>query len=488
MNELNDAHFIINAGPGGTFLPSGEYHTSPEDVDAMFKNFETNGAKHIAIYFHGGLVNESAGLNAARNIAPHIIAANCAPVCFVWETGLLETFHENISKIREMPLFNILLKLLLRKISEKIGLGIVIGRGSGSGLSPEQIDLELQKPYPFAEIDKHTENAGSRDGASIESLEALDRAGQLENRLKMEFEKEIRRDIQLMQELSSHVQDISDPEKKADSRAGTVLVGLIPSIAKVAYKCIKRFISKRDHGFMPTVVEELLRQFYISEIGAWIWKGMKDKSAALWESNEGLNGLHRHAGRYFLDQLTQYISRFPETEVSLIGHSAGSIAICNLLNSSCNQADLVTFKHIIFLAPACRTELFEEHLLKQPDRFQSLRIFTMSDENECKDALVPYIYPRSLLYLISGVLEDRGKSFDAPILGLERHIAFKKPYGVEPYRKVHEFLYFTGSNRCCFSKSLDGAGEGLQTQSLKHGDFDDDIPTLNSITYILSQQ
>ena len=32
-------------------------------------------------------------------------------------------------------------------------------------------------------------------------------------------------------------------------------------------------------------------------------------------------------------------------------------------------------------------------------------MFTMTDENEKKDRLVPVIYPHSLLYLVSGVVE-----------------------------------------------------------------------------------
>jgi hypothetical protein len=55
-------------------------------------------------------------------------------------------------------------------------------------------------------------------------------------------------------------------------------------------------------------------------------------------------------------------------------------------------------------------------------------MFTMSDEYERKDAVIGhdkgYIYPSSLLYLVSGLFEELGaEAFpDAPILGMQRFV------------------------------------------------------------------
>ena len=174
-----------------------------------------------------------------------------------------------------------------------------------------------------------------------------------------------------------------------------------------------------------------------------------------------------------------------DDRLDLVGHSAGAIAICNLVSRTMARKEVFSFNHIILLAPACTTELFQTTLLANPSRYRSLRIFTMTDENECRDMLVPYLYTRSLLYLISGILEDEGRAFDASLLGLQRHIAFRHPYDTDTLKPLHDYLYENGSDRLCFSQTVEGAPVGLQTRSLKHGDFDDDPDTLASITAIL---
>src|SRR5206468_2726979 len=51
------------------------------------------------------------------------------------------------------------------------------------------------------------------------------------------------------------------------------------------------------------------------------------------------------------------------------------------------------------------------------DRVSSLRVFGMGDDLERKDAIAGVIYPSSLLYFVSGVLEDES---DKPLAGMAR--------------------------------------------------------------------
>lgn len=478
--EIKDEDYIINVGPKGTFQRSGAYQTLPQQVDAIFSRWESEQVRDVTLFFHGGLVSEKSGLGAARNIAPHIVNADSTPVCFVWETGLVETLTSNISKLGETSLFQSILKFLLKKVTQKIGLDLPSGRGDGQGLSDAEIEQELEKPEPFTGYDHWVTADSSRGEIGLEALTALLQTGQLEEDISSEIQNEIEQDYALYRQLSeSAIAVYDDTEEGERGFLGAPVI--IFHIAKVAYKIILRFIRKTDHGLYPTIIEEILRKFYIAEVGAWVWKAMKDKSEAMWNSNEGRTGHQQYAGRYFLDRLADYVSRYPQTKVNLIGHSAGSIAICNLFGHS-----LLKFNHILLLAPACRTELFTERVLSAPERFADLRIFTMSNENECRDTLVPFFYTRSLLYLISGILEDKGESSDAPILGLERHIAFRSPYNSGDFKDVHEYLYEQGKDRLCYAVTLESALDGLRTHSRRHGDFDNDERTLSSITYILA--
>lgn len=487
MPDLKDEDYIINVGPHSTFRRSGTYQTLPEHIDAIFSGYETSNERRICIYFHGGLVNEAAGLAGARDMAPHIKAGNHAPICFVWETGLFETIGTNLSKINQTKLFNKLLKALLKKISERITISDPFGRGTATyGLTEEEIQIELEKPHPFSEFKKVGTASGGRGPSDTEELAGMQII--LESEIRDELRPIIENDSEFIDAIAkTNLSVSSDNDTTARSSRGIISVlALVTHAAKIVYRIIKRYVEKRDHGFYSTVVEEILREFYVAELGAWVWKSMKEKANEMWKDNTGLQGLERHVGRYFLDKLIEYKVKYPDTQISLIGHSAGSIAICHLLKNAAASAAPFTWHHLILMAPACRVELFKQEALATPNRFNDIRIFTMDDGYECKDTLVPYVYTRSLLYLVSGILEDEGKACDAYILGLERHIGYVAPYRIEDLRECHEYIYATGLNRVSFSVATSTTA-GMGTAARKHGDFDNDPATLRSIEAILNQ-
>jgi hypothetical protein len=86
--------------------------------------------------------------------------------------------------------------------------------------------------------------------------------------------------------------------------------------------------------------------------------------------------------------------------------------------------------------------------------------------------------------LISGILEDEGESFHAYILGLERHIAYIPPYNFENLKECSEYIYPTGLQGISLSVAT-GAAIGMETETKKHGDFDDNPATLRSMEAIL---
>lgn len=478
---MNDKDFIINAGPEGTFNRSGDYQTLPEDIDRMFDSYEQGNVRQIAIYFHGGLVKESSGLEVARNVEPYLTNAGYQPVCFVWETGLVETLTVNISKISETKLFRKLIKVLVKKLSGRLGFQFDNARGTGKELTDEEIMAELNKPAPFTDVSKEIQEHRSR-GGTVQAFNVQDFVQEAD--LKTEFEREIDKDPEFKAVIKSTV--VTTELQPGVRSRGIVELGVfVRSMVKIAMRVIKRFAKQRDHHFFPTIVEEILRELFIADLGAAIWGWMKDKADDIWKPNNGRAGLDQHVGRYFLDKLARYQADYPETVISLIGHSAGSIAICNLMKYVAAEFVGLKFKHIIFFAPACRAELFKEQLLANSSKYEALRIFTMADDFETKDMLVPYFYTHSLLYFISGVLEQEGEGYDEYVLGLNRHISGEKPYDIAPLSDIHQYLFANGDHRVVFSKTADGADEGLRSLSLKHGAFDDDESTLKSMVYFL---
>ena len=485
MPPMNDKDYIINVGPQGTFQKSGKFQTVPEDIDRMFAAFEQQQVRKIGLYFHGGLVSEARGLASAKNVSPYITNAGAAPVCFVWETGLIETLSSNISKISETKLFNKLIRVLLKKITEKIGFDAPASRGiAGKGITDVEIDYELMQPDPFENYSRSSRAENARSAVNLSSLEGREMF--IEADLNREFQAMIENDGEFVTAIQQTKLTTDATGNSRGSRGIISVASFVTYVVKIAIRVISRFIRKRDHDLYPTIVEEILREFYIAELGAWVWKAMKDKAKDMWKSNDGRMGLNQYAGRYFLDKLAAYKQTHPDTRIHLIGHSAGSIVICHILESTATIPNRFAYDHIVFMAPACRIDLFSEQVVKNASRFNDLRIFTMSDTFECQDKLVPYFYTHSLLYLIAGILEDEGDSYDAYILGLERHITYLTPYDIDLLKDTHDYVYADGQKRFSFSVTNNGTESGLRTSSESHGGFDDDIPTLESIQYILS--
>jgi hypothetical protein len=329
-----------------------------------------------------------------------------------------------------------------------------------------------------------------------------------------QFQRELEADPDFMREVSLIVASIEPPDTAARSRgmvtggsrktliSAEVLAdvererrqgiegarGFVPSprlirgAVKIAVRAVSRFHSQRDHGFHATVVEEIFREFYVSAVGREIWRQMKQDTADAFQENAGVFG-----GTAFLSKLGELEKAGKAPRVILIGHSAGSEYICNLLLNADDYLPKSFSFDVILLAPACRIDLFARVLARHGKRIGSFRCFTMTDELEKADRLLPVIYPHSLLYFVSGVFEDEA---DKPILGMHRYLTGKARH----YRKadtgipaVKRFLE-TGPNRLLLSV-VDG-GAGLSSNSVTHGGFDDTTnaaarATIDSVRHIL---
>lgn len=467
---------FVNVGPGGTFETSGDYFTKAADIDALFQHLQTSNAKSLAVHFHGGLVKESAGVEIAKKMAPVFTEAGAQPLTFVWETGLIETFRDNLMKIHQTELFQKLLKWLLRRVARRFG-GFE-GRGAGVAIPMAHIEAELAKAIPFASYDDPTTGKGAAAKGSVAVTEA-DLDG-LKRELQAEFQEDVDGDMTVI----AQVNDLA--ERKVDAEAKGLIEGLKTAkmLAAIAFRVIRRHIRGRDHGFYPTVVEELLRELYLADLGAWVWGRMKDKAAAMWLPNEGLIGDERHVGSYILDKIAELQSVRPDFRVDLTGHSAGSIAICEMLRAAAERSIGLRVNTIAFLAPAGRSELGVSQLARHPDRCIQFRVFTMADAYEREDQLVPAIYTRSLLYFISGVLEP--DEVDAPLMGMMRHAGGQGAFASGPAAEWAAFM--TAQDQLVLSDSTvlkPGAPAGRKTSSRSHGGFDDDDLTRESLTELL---
>jgi hypothetical protein len=246
----------------------------------------------------------------------------------------------------------------------------------------------------------------------------------------------------------------------------------------------RRYLRKRNHSFYTTVFEEILRRIYVSDVGEWVWSGMKTTAQEMWLPNDNLQGEKQRAGRYLLEGLAK-LHKDQGLEIDLIGHSAGSIAIIEMLDAI--ERDFPDFRahNVVFLAPACTLRRFVDGIVRKPQRFKRFRMYTMKDELETRDPLVAGIkplYPSSLLYFISGVLED---SSDTPLAGMHRFIRTQDPFtDLDPYGEAAKFL--KDGDRIVLSKTDANAGHGLRCDSEHHGGFASPQMIKDSLKYLIA--
>lgn len=479
MSQFSKLNYI-NVGPHGTFKPSGDTHTNPEDIDQIFEHIKSENITKLAIHFHGGLVNEGAGLNVAQSMMPVYEAGNAHPLTIVWETGLLETIGRNLNNIHSTKLFQKLITYIFRQLTKRLGADIS-GRGPNKPMTIEEIEKELEKLDKFESFE-----SSARSGSSSLTIDDLENAkNQMEIEYKLDFQQDL--DFQNSETKIFHENTYLNAEKQKDlkgqSSRGLDLLKLAKAMVSVTYRVLKRFLEGRDHDIYPTAVEEILREFYLADFGEWVWDGMKDIAVNMWLPNNNTISQDSHPGTYLLRKLNEHVENNPSFTIDVVGHSAGSIAICNMLKSAYQTDQMPRLRNIIFLAPACSTKLMYEEVVKHPDRYEGFRMFTMSDEYEKKDRLVPVIYTRSLLYFISGVLESE---VDIPLAGMERFWTQQEPFSDDYLVECASWLKDQGSNRGVLSVTNSNL-PGFTSNSEKHGDFDNDPKTCESITYIVSE-
>lgn len=471
--ETLEKNYYINVGANGTFRDSGKVHTTSSDVDNIFKFLNENEVEKLVIYFHGGLVSEKNGMNAAELMKNYFADTKLKRhvVSFVWETGPIETLVQNLKELKELAgkdLFQEVVKFVIKIVAKK--LGIEDARGGGEYLTDETIDDEKHKVAPFEKLDKSFDSKG---GGGFQ----IDDEDESNSQFYAQLETESRNLIRA--EGSEEIKNISDDNGEV-AKGGFFAIAKV--VAQISFAVLKRYLKKNHHDFYPTVMEEAFRKIYLDKVGQWGWKQMKDKSAKMFETNAGLSGDNQHAGTYFLNLLNKHVGSLSATgktiEIELIGHSAGSIAICNLLEAVDKNFSSIKFNNIFFLAPACRTDLFLEKGKPALDKglVKNFKMFTMEEKNEKKDHCIPYTYTHSLLYMISGLFEDE---VDAKIMGLHEQFRIEGRYAAfDELKKLNTFIT---ANKLVLSIDTINFDESMRSNSLKHADFDNDIYTLRSI-------
>jgi hypothetical protein len=272
------------------------------------------------------------------------------------------------------------------------------------------------------------------------------------------------------------------PSASSKLAAGSPAAWVVALAAvRAGYRVLKRCLSDRDHGLGPTIVEEVIGALYLDQAGAAAWGLMKRDARQHFDPGG--------AGARLLDGLSEIARSGKRVRLLTIGHSAGSLFSGQLAREAGRAPENLTVDHLL-LAPAIRIDEAVERF--GTGRVSGLRIFTMHDAlesaNHLDGTIFGRLYHRSLLYLISGVLErgERARYPDAPLLGLERHLApAYRPSADESTVLVKLGAFLSAApDRVIYSRSRGDARPGCTTGSTVHGGYWNDPATLDSIRWI----
>lgn len=475
-------------------------------LDAWFANPTPNG---LLLNFHGGLVPRQEGKGTAELLAPRYQEAGVHPVFYVWESGPWEIVRNNLADISREPIFR---RLLERVIELALGqLGSTLGTKAPPGTAVvdgakvrERVEewaggaAREEEPAPYDEIDLPPTAPDDREIEPQVSEMRIRGALELDATLRAELERisngllppgevVVRDKSGTVQGSATTLMTPEGLEKLIDrpvpgERGLLSMAKLAVAVTRIVFRVVRRMINGRGHGLYTTSVEEILRELYVGNIGqGFFWNQMKKDTADAFGDYPRLCG-----GTAFLDGLGRRLAGGAAApKITVVGHSTGAVYISNLLRKAHQILPEGVQFDVIFLAAALSFRDFDLTLQQAPGRIRHLRSFGMLDGLEKVDGIVPVIYPRSLLYFVSGLLEDEP---DLPLVGMERFHDGRPPFKGERFAEIERsraFLQQVG-HRPVWSEANNG--EGLRCAARKHGDFDDkDTATLDSVLWLLRQ-
>lgn len=488
--------------------------TTTADIDELVAGLKDR--RRVVLHFHGGLIDDTLGFATAERLAPVYEAAGAEPVFFVWSSGLLETLRGNLPQILNESVFRTLLNRVTRYATGTVfrepGQRGGLWTGSVTTPSPRAVAAELaqvrvgQEPYARLsappEVPPLNEHEQRQIAAELSAdVELAERTREIVNSVMPQDGPRptptepvvAARDILGGRAAAA---TLMSPDIVADlaDRAATgerALVStalMVRKTVRVVAAVVGRFRQRNDHGLYPTVVEEILREFYVANVGAAIWDAMKRQTADTFTAADD----EVRAGRYFLDRFAELLADGTRPEVTVVGHSAGAVFIGNLLDDLVRRraadddplpADF-RLRDVVLLAPACTVAQLAPVVRRQAELFDRFRMFTMTDRAEQADHLVPFLYPRSLLYFISGVLE-RGPSRQTavtPIAGMQHWYL----NAAAPGPDSDDLRGFLRADPARTVWSPGDGGPGLSSGARSHIAFDDDPQVLASVAAMLA--
>lgn len=519
----------------------GRADTTPADVDAIVAGLAVDPRRHLLLHFHGGLVSKEDGLGIAESLTPVYSpspAQGAWPVFYVWESGAWETIRNNLTELADEPVFKQVLRKLVQYALERLGGQALAGVAAGRSVLPASVgarESEVRQAFDAFW------SKPSPDTIPLRGMDPLLGPAQARSVDGLLDEDEVIADLQSdaeFQQALATLPDLPPASRSAFAPAGATehrsafsevaarefsqsshtrglveLIQVARFLLQVVRAVMQRRAQGRDHGLYATCVEEAVRAFKVagSGINEWgkalEWNRMKQDAADAFGPDPDV-----HAGTALLARLGAALQAgMPPPRITLVGHSTGAIFIANWLARARDFLPESLRVDVVYLAPAITHRLFAQTLRDHGSRIGNFRMFAMQDALEREDQVwgdgqdLPakqdwrrFIYPSSLLYLVSGILESDVDASgqlhdqaDVPLVGMQRYLVDTATYNAanDPafacVDQVRAWLAARAGS-LVWSTTVN-APAGMACGSIDHGAFDNDELGLLSLRQIISR-
>lgn len=459
----------------------------------------------LVIHFHGGLVSQQGGISTADVLDKTYSRQEVVTLFAIWPTDIIHVIKNNLDEIFSIQLARKALRWLLKRYGKR-----TIEGQTQKGLKTMSFDddqwlkEELSRARPFEALDELATGLEAEWTSVEESklIEEMSNDPEIQALLDSTFEAATSLTPDLVKNnYPSQLNTTDNATLEAarlahqlrpgilieDADSGATNKSLSKWVSRVKFKAnwmavaariianvIERKLKGTAHTWYATLVEEFIRNFYGDWVAEKVWSVMKKDARDAFEP--GGNTF----GRFLLDQLNQQNVR---PRIVLSAHSAGSIFAAHLIENDISSEGY----DVIWVAPAINYQSFSDLLTNHQAKIRNFRMFAMKDHLEKSDILIrnyAFLYPSSLLYLVSGICEEE---VDQAILGMHRF--YRDDYRIPSSRReyVHQVREYLngGENRVVWSNS--SLGDGLNSSAVDHGDFDTEEETLKSISHILRE-
>jgi hypothetical protein len=488
METLMDKLHVIHSR-NGKIGPDTD--TTAEDLDALVAAAAQHPSRHLILHFHGGLVDKLDGLATAQALTGAYESGGY-PVFFVWESGWWEAIRNNLAELRNETAVRGLERKILFWVAGKLGLPMP--GGNAAFLDMNGIDIAQRAAEARNELDANEVEADMK--ADPEFRLALSTLPGLSDSDRAEL------GVNAFVESHTAVAETLSRQLHGEGfvpAGGGFLWRTARYVVQVAWHVFERFHARRDHGLHATCMEELVRALKVggSTMADWgrvlEWESMKKDTRDAFEKTDELSAAPElHAATALLMRLRDAIAeeRMHLDRITLVGHSAGAVYIANWLRH-CGDYLPAALKHdLVFLAPAISYDDFADLLATHKDKIGKFRMFAMKDELERVDQVIGndmeneqgaarIIYPSSLLYLVSGILETRTSPSgiavdepDKPLLGLQRFYKNTQVYNDADFPAIKQVVgWLDSANHTVVWSVSAGQADGLNCPCNDHGSF-----------------